>query len=119
MEDDSDLSNAIAEFLVGSGIEPILCTDGAAALEVLRSGGPLPDLILLDLTLPKTSGQEVMSQLACDERLSAIPVAAMSGYPASRYAYLPPVEAFLEKPFDLEELNAALSKLCSEAAASA
>jgi CheY-like chemotaxis protein len=115
IEDDQDLLTAIGDFLTDAGIEPVLCRDGATALEYLRTGPP-PDTILLDLTLQGVSSEEILSRLAGDERLRMIPVAGMSGYPLRRYAYLPSMDAFLEKPFDLEQLNQALSELCSDGA---
>lgn len=53
--------------------------DGAAALAFLRQQGqyataPRPDLILLDLNLPKKSGQEVLAELKTDQALNFIPV---------------------------------------------
>ena len=57
-------------------------TDGKAALDFLHNRGvyadgeanPRPDLILLDLKLPKVSGQEVLEQIKSEERLRDIPV---------------------------------------------
>jgi CheY-like chemotaxis protein len=57
--------------------------DGAAALAFLRRQGqyarsPRPDLILLDLNLPKKSGQEVLAELKADEELKSIPVVILT-----------------------------------------
>jgi len=57
--------------------------DGVAALEYLRPQGPLtvallPDLILLDLKLPRMSGREVLAELSADPALRDIPVAILS-----------------------------------------
>jgi two-component system response regulator len=57
--------------------------DGAAALTFLRRQGqyataPRPDLILLDLNLPKKSGQDVLAELKADQALNAIPVIVLT-----------------------------------------
>jgi two-component system response regulator len=57
--------------------------DGAAALAFLRRQGryataPRPDLILLDLNLPKKNGQEVLAELKADESLKFIPVVILT-----------------------------------------
>lgn len=58
-------------------------TDGVLAMEFLRKQGqfvnmPTPDLILLDLNLPKKNGREVLSDLKSDDFLKTIPVVVMT-----------------------------------------
>ena len=61
-------------------------TDGKAALDFLynrgnyadREANPKPDLILLDLKLPKVSGLEVLEQIKCEENLRDIPVVVLT-----------------------------------------
>lgn len=57
--------------------------DGDAALDYLRQNPPhekavRPDLIILDLNMPKKNGQEVLAELASDDSLKDIPVAIFS-----------------------------------------
>src|SRR6185369_14592816 len=56
--------------------------DGEAALGTLRQGAPLPDLVLLELNLPRMSGHELLRALAQDDRLRGIPVVVFSGSPS-------------------------------------
>lgn len=84
--------------------------DGVAALEELRrSDASRPDLILLDLNLPKQDGREVLGELKRDPALSAIPVVVLSSSEAERdllQAYQLHANCFVTKPVDLTELLA-------------
>src|SRR6056297_1048953 len=58
-------------------------TDGVDALEFLRQDGeyedaPRPDLILLDLNMPRKDGQEVLEELRADDELRRIPVVVLT-----------------------------------------
>jgi chemotaxis family two-component system response regulator Rcp1 len=58
-------------------------TDGEAAMDFLRKTGtyasaPTPDLILLDLNLPKKNGREVLAELRADPRFTHLPVVIMT-----------------------------------------
>jgi len=57
--------------------------DGVEALAFLRqqgkyAGAPRPDLILLDLNLPRKSGREVLAEIKIDEKLKQIPVVVLT-----------------------------------------
>ncbi|HVZ79799.1 MAG TPA: response regulator [bacterium] len=59
-----------------------MITDGETALEYLRrqaGRGSLPDLILLDLSLPGKDGREVLAEIKVDPRLENIPLVVVSG----------------------------------------
>jgi CheY-like chemotaxis protein len=112
IEDDDDLLAVIEEQLVLEGIEVAAFRSGSEALEYLRRADPLPDLVFLDMVLGDMPGAELLQLLDAEPRWRGIPVAAMSGHPLRRFGYVPRVDAFLEKPFDLERLNATLSSLC-------
>ncbi len=60
-----------------------IVTDGEAAMAFLRreppyNAAPRPDLILLDLNLPKKNGREVLAEIKCDSSLSMIPIVIMT-----------------------------------------
>jgi len=82
--------------------------DGEAALDRLHGIGEHsekqePDLILLDLNLPKIDGREVLKVVKSDERLAGIPVLILttSAAPADvTGCYLLHANAYLAKPFD-------------------
>ena len=86
-------------------------TDGEAALEFLfqrdRYGKAVrPDLILLDLNLPRRNGREVLEQIKQDPDLKLIPVLVLttSGSPVDvRAAYSLHANSYIVKPRDLDK----------------
>lgn len=82
--------------------------DGEDALAYLRREGGYaakerPDVILLDLKLPKLNGHEVLRQLKADEDLRGIPVVVLTTSQAERdmaEAYREHANSYLVKPFD-------------------
>ena len=55
-----------------------IARDGQEALDWLDSGAPLPDLILLDINLPKLNGLEVLTSIKTEPRFKSIPVIMLS-----------------------------------------
>jgi CheY-like chemotaxis protein len=86
-------------------------TDGVEALAFLRREGkysdaPYPDLILLDLNLPKKDGREVLAEIKADERLSLIPVVVLTTSGANEdilASYRLHANAYVTKPVDFEQ----------------
>lgn len=83
VEDDAFLVRAYEVMLTSQGYAVRIAADGEAALEALQADS-LPQLILLDLMLPRKSGFEVLEIIGKDERLKTIPVVVLSnlGQPA-------------------------------------
>jgi DNA-binding response OmpR family regulator len=76
VEDDPFLSSLLKNRLLKEDIEVKHAKDGQAALDMLKEYKP--DLILLDLILPKKSGFEVMEGIRQDPQLSSAPVIIIS-----------------------------------------
>jgi CheY-like chemotaxis protein len=82
--------------------------DGVTAMEFLRKQGeyteaPTPDLILLDLNLPRMDGREVLSALKDDEELRRIPVVVLTTSEAEEdvlRSYSLHANAYVTKPVD-------------------
>jgi len=72
IEDEETLNKSIADFVVAEKFEVINSLDGESGLEMARK--ELPDLILLDIVLPKKDGYEVLDELKKDEKTKDIPV---------------------------------------------
>ncbi len=111
VEDDREVLTAIGEYLEVAGIEGLLCPSGGDALALVDAGIEPPDVVLVDLSMDGVDGETVIERIRA--AWPGVPVAAMSGHPRRRFAYLPPVDAYLEKPFELERLNDTLSALCA------
>jgi CheY-like chemotaxis protein len=96
-----------------------LVRDGAEALEFLRRQGrfaraPRPDLILLDLNLPRIDGRELLSDLKSDDDLSAIPVVIMTGsedYEDELRSQRLNVEGYVTKPIDMPKFLGIVKEL--------
>lgn len=85
--------------------------DGVEAMEFLRKTGryahaPRPDLIMLDLNLPKKDGREVLAEIKVDETLGRIPIVALTSSQAPDdvlRTYALYVNCYIAKPVDLDE----------------
>jgi len=85
--------------------------DGEEAIAFLRQQGkyaeePRPDLILLDLNLPKKDGREVLAEIKADDDLKRIPVVVLSISKAEEdilKTYNLHANCFITKPIDLEQ----------------
>ncbi|MCZ7419214.1 MULTISPECIES: response regulator [unclassified Micromonospora] len=86
-------------------------SDGAEALAYLRREGQyadveLPDLILLDLNLPRRDGREVLEEIKRDEQLRRIPVVVLTTSQADEdilRSYQLHANAYVTKPVDFEQ----------------
>jgi DNA-binding response OmpR family regulator len=76
VEDEPNLQKAIGELLRQEGFQIFEAFDGVQGLEIAAK--EKPDLILLDLILPKKDGFEVLKELKADSKLKGIPVIILS-----------------------------------------
>jgi chemotaxis family two-component system response regulator Rcp1 len=96
-----------------------LVVDGEEAMQyLLRQGifarAPRPDLILLDLALPKKDGREVLTELRAEPELTDIPVVVLTGSSDEAdiaHTQLLQVESYLVKPVDLEKFLSVVRQL--------
>jgi CheY-like chemotaxis protein len=85
--------------------------DGVAAVEFLRRQGkhaaaPRPDLVLLDLNLPRKDGREVLAEIKSDPDLKTIPVVVLTTSRAEQdvlQAYKHHANCYITKPVDFEQ----------------
>ena len=95
----------------GENVRLSAVSDGDLALAYLRREGgyadvPRPDLVLLDLNLPRKNGLEVLEEMRADEHLRCIPVIVLTSSAARQDVedcYARGANAFVVKPLELEE----------------
>jgi chemotaxis family two-component system response regulator Rcp1 len=93
--------------------------DGDEAVQFVRRAGrfahaPRPDLILLDLNLPRRDGREVLAEIKADPDLRRIPVIVLTTSDAPQditAAYNQHVNAYIKKPVDLEQFIHAIRSI--------
>ena len=111
VEDNPGDIDLIRETLADETRRPTLETarDGLDALErLLDTDQPAPDLILLDLNLPRMSGRELLAELKRHERLRSIPVVILSSSDAEQEiarSYELGAACYLVKPVGLREFQ--------------
>jgi len=111
--DDEAMVRTAAEGLLHKlGCNVMLAEDGKQGLDVYRQHAEQIDMVLLDMTMPKMGGVEVLDQLR--QIKSDLPVFVCSGYSNEKIAgqfhkYRP--NGYLNKPFSLSDLTALLSRM--------
>jgi two-component system chemotaxis response regulator CheY len=111
VEDFADSRDMYVEFLTANGFDVSAAEDGLAALESIQ--GSQPDLVVLDVALPKLDGLSVLRRLRADLRYVSLPVLTLSaslGTDYQRIALAAGATEALEKPCLPEELLAAVQK---------
>ena len=103
----------------GEDLEISHVNNGSKAIDYLRNQGEYtnatrPDLVLLDLNLPKVSGHEVLQQIKSDESLQSIPVVVLTTSADERdvsRAYLHNANSYLTKPADFQQFQSMIHDL--------
>jgi len=116
----ADAKLAIKAFAKSAGdVHVSVVEDGEQALTLLRRGAlladeSLPDLILLDLNLPRLDGREVLAAIKRNPRLKQIPVIVLTGSNASMdvlTSYRLHANGYVRKPFSFADLAIAVKKI--------
>lgn len=121
VDDDPDIITFVVTVLEENGYTSLIAKDGEAGM--IKAKEEDPDLIILDILMPKESGIRMYRELKEDESLKKIPVIVLSGI--ARRTFLrsqealtgpghmavPEPEAYLEKPIEPEELAETIRKL--------
>jgi two-component system, cell cycle response regulator DivK len=116
VEDNEMNRDMLSRRLQRRGYEVLMATDGAEGLEAAR--GKLPDLILMDMSLPVIDGWEATRQLKAEEATRKIPVIALTAHAMSgdrQKAVEAGCDDFDTKPIDLARLLEKIEKLLQPA----
>ena len=121
VEDDPDIRMFVTTVLEENGYIPIMAKDGEEGAKKVKE--EKPDLIILDILMPKESGIKMYHELKKDPSFKDIPVVMLSG--VSKRTFLrsqaaltefgdetvPEPEVYLEKPVEPEDLAEILKKI--------
>lgn len=105
------IREAFADHKVGNSLSVV--SDGVQAMRFVRSEGPYagrerPDLVLLDLNLPRKGGAEVLAEIKGDPELATIPVVVLTTSESQEdvlRSYRHHANAYITKPVDFERFR--------------
>lgn len=112
VEDQRSQREMIAALLKDNGLKVTLANDGVEALEQIE--GQCPDLVVLDIVMPRMNGYEVCRKLKSDPKTQDLPVVMCSskGEEFDRYWGLRNgADAYIAKPFQPQELIGTVKQL--------
>ena len=118
VDDDPDVRLFSITVLEENGYTPLEATNGEEGMQLIRKENP--DLVILDVLMPRESGIRLYRQMKTDKKLDKIPIIILSGI--TRRSFLrsqkaltefggeevPEPQTYLEKPVEPEELAAAI-----------
>ena len=115
VDDEADLAETLKFRLETAGYEVNTAPDGQEGLKKARS--ELPDLIILDLMLPKLDGYRVCRMLKFDEKYKGIPIILFSARVQEsdiKMGEEQGADAYITKPFDPKALLAKIDELLNK-----
>jgi CheY-like chemotaxis protein len=124
-DDEQECIDFVREAFADTPYQVVAAMDGEEALEVARAENP--QLIILDIQMPKRNGFEVFGELRSDEKLKGVPVIMLtaisertgmkfSGSEMGRYMGSKP-EAYVDKPIEPVILRQTVTRLLKQSAA--
>ncbi|MPZ98558.1 MAG: response regulator [Dehalococcoidia bacterium] len=112
-EDEESVRTMVGLVLDSRGYRSLLCEDGRAALDQLEAGAAV-DAVLMDIRMPRLGGLELVQAIRARPEWEQLPVVAMSAYNdelQARAVLAAGADAFLAKPFTVQDLSATLDSL--------
>ncbi len=107
VDDERHLRESLVELFRSGGYRVVEAADGIDALEGLRRGTEYPDVILMDLKMPRAGGIETLQALAAQEATKRIPVVIITAFGGSEQtiqAMKAGAYDYITKPFDADEI---------------
>jgi CheY-like chemotaxis protein len=115
VEDFADNRFMMRKLLEMSGYQVVEAVDGREAVEMAERARP--DLILMDLSLPRLDGLDATRRIRELEGLSAVPIVAVSAHDTNDFhadALAAGCNEYVTKPIDFDELDALVKKLLAK-----
>ena len=114
VDDDAGVRGFLSRFLAAEGFRALLAADGKEGLRLAQA--ERPDLILLDVIMPRMDGWAVLTALKADPALADIPVILLTIADDSNMGYLLGASEYLTKPVDTGRLTSLLERYRGEQA---
>jgi len=114
IEDNPYISDSLSKVIIYAGFDIIIAYDGQDGLEKAKQ--EKPDLIILDLKLPKLPGEEVCRQIKKDTNTQTIPIIMQTGKTSDVDRVVGRIigaDCYLVKPYDLKDLITEINRLIS------
>jgi len=120
VDDDPDVRSFVMTVLDENRYVPLVAKDGVEAFEIIEKDSP--DLVILDVLMPRGSGIRLYHKLKTTEKYKRIPIIMFTGIALSSFLKsqkvldefkgeeVPEPDIYLEKPVDPEELAEAVKK---------
>jgi len=112
VDDDVQLVDALQIRLEAKGYEVVTAYDGQKALEKVQN--QMPDLVILDLMMPKLSGEDVCREIRKDEKAANLPIIMLTGKSSDIDKVVGEVigaSCYMSKPFEDDELLEKINEL--------
>jgi DNA-binding response OmpR family regulator len=103
IEDDDDLSVIFSEALQAAGFKTEIIQSGDQALA--RLAITVPDVVVLDLHLPRVAGMDILHQIRADERLAGTRVIVATAHPRMAESLRDEADLVLLKPISFSQLR--------------
>ena len=114
VDDSVSVRKVVANMVKNAGWSPEMARDGLEALEMIQSGGDLPDAILLDIEMPRMNGFELTATLRAHDQYKNIPIVMLTSRAGEKHrqkAFELGVNEYLVKPYQEDQLLAAVKKV--------
>ena len=109
VDDDSATLKLLQSFLATKGFDVEIAEDGLSGLEKVKQG--CPDLIVLDVMMPRMDGYGFVREIKKDARFRRVPIIVLTAREMMRDVFLQEgIQDFVVKPYDPEELLKTLLK---------
>ena len=120
VDDDPDVRSFVVTVLEENQYVPLVAQDGVEGLEIIKN--QKPDLVILDVLMPRGSGIRLYRELKTDDSLKQIPIIMFTGIALRSFLksqkvldefkgqQVPEPDVYLEKPIEPEDLAAAIKK---------
>ena len=115
VDDDLDIVYMVSAIMEKNGYEVTTASDGYEALKLIKTY--VPDLMIVDLTMPEIDGWRLSMKVRQDERCKDIPIIVLSGLLTDEESKPEPNEPYdflMAKPFDILKLANKVKELLGE-----